>query len=123
MEKHESDLVESGWGGWSTTLLDDVEEMKKVDAASATRRVLDFRVKLKRAGGWKKFDGTQVAKEDSTPVASSDASSASASSEAPKSSAGKASGGKASATGLKADGTPDLRTKKGKEIAARLAQE
>jgi hypothetical protein len=53
MEKEEKRMEKDGiWDGWQTNLEEDVEEFMGAEPGSNKARILEFRIKCKRAGGW-----------------------------------------------------------------------
>ena len=52
MMAKEEERMKGNWDGWQTTLEDDVKEFIDCEPGSTRARILEFRVKLKRAGGW-----------------------------------------------------------------------
>ena len=53
MDKEEKLIKEEGvWGGWTTTIEEDIREFEDLEPGCTRARVLQFRIKLKRAGGW-----------------------------------------------------------------------
>ncbi|GMH68012.1 hypothetical protein TrRE_jg4673 [Triparma retinervis] len=52
MMAKEEEKIKGKWDGWRTTLQEDVKELMDTEPGSNMARILEFRIKLKRAGGW-----------------------------------------------------------------------